>query len=785
MNVTRRFMMASSATLVALPVWAQGGVIYRDARAPAAARVRDLLGRMTIEEKAAQLRCIWYTKDKILDRKTAAFSPEKAAVEMPHGIGQIGRPSDTAGTPRYGSSPFREPADAIRFINDAQRYAVEHTRLGIPLLFHEEAAHGLAVKGATSFPIPPALGSTWDPALMEHVFTYVGRQARRRGATVVLAPVLDLIRDPRWGRSEEFYGEDPYLVGAFGTAAVRGLQGPGRPIGPDRVFATLKHFVHGTPQNGVNIGPSDMSERMLREAFLPPFARAIKEGHAAIIMPSYNEVGGVPSHANRHLLQEIGRNMLGFEGAYFSDYGGVEETAELHHMGKDKDDAAVLAMRAGVDANLPEGDAYRNIPALVQAGRIPIESVDAAVGRVLALKFEAGLFEQPYVDEARAVKVLADPAGPGLARAVAQKAIVLLKNDGILPLDPNRPMTLAVIGPNSVAPHLGGYAGLPDKAIGVLEGIQAAAGPRLKIEQADGVWITQRTSSGKPMAGGSVHRVPAGENDARISEAAALAARSDVVLLVVGDNEEVTRETTSPFAPGDRDSLSLFGDQDKLVDAILAAGKPVVALLLNGRPLSVTTLADKANALIEGWYLGEQGGNAVADVLFGKINPGGKLTVSIPRSVGDLPVYYDRHPSSRKNPYIEGKIQALFPFGHGLSYTTFDISAPRLAKPGIAVGEIAQVEVDVVNTGKTAGDEVVQLYIRDDVSSVPRPVLELRGFQRISLKPGEKRTVRFELAPDALAFWDIDMNFVVEPGTFTISAGASSASLKSTKLAVA
>jgi beta-glucosidase len=785
MNVTRRAILASTAILMTTPGWAQAGATYRDPRAPIADRVRDLLGRMTIEEKAAQLRCLWFAKDKIMVPATGAFSPEKAAVEMPHGIGQIGRPSDTAGTPYYGASPFRKPEDVVRFINDAQRFAVERTRLGIPLLFHEEAAHGLAVAGGTSFPIPPALGSTWDPALVERMFTHVGRQARARGATVVLAPVLDLMRDPRWGRSEEFYGEDPFLVGEFGLAAVRGLQGPVRPIGPDRVFATLKHFIHGTPENGINIGPADMSERTLRSTFLPPFAKAVKEGHAAIVMPSYNEVGGVPAHANRHLLQEIGREMLGFDGPYFSDYGGVEEIASLHHMGKDKGDAALLALEAGVDANLPDGDAFRTIPALVRAGRLPVAIVDAAVARILALKFEAGLFERPYLDADSAARALTDPAGAALARVVAQRAIVLLKNDGILPLDPGRAMTLAVIGPNGVQPHLGGYAGLPDKMVGVLEGLKATAGASLRIEQADGAWITQRDAQGRPLPGGQVHRVPAGGNDARIREAAALAARSDVVLLVVGDNEEVTRETTSPGAPGDRNSLSLFGDQDKLVDAVLAAGKPVVALLLNGRPLAVPTLVEKANALMEGWYLGEQGGNAVADILFGKVNPGGKLTVSIPGAIGDLPVRYDRQPSALKNPYIEGRVRPLFPFGHGLSYTSFDMSAPRLVRSTIAVGETATVEVDVVNTGKRPGDEVVQLYIRDDVSSVPRPVLELRGFRRVSLSPGERTTVRFALTPDALAFWTIAMRFAVEPGTFTISAGPSSASLKTATLTVA
>ncbi len=740
---------------------------------------------MTIEEKAAQLRGLAYRKAQILDLRTGAFSPEKAAVEMPHGIGQIGRPSDTVGMPGNAQVPFREPEDTVAFINDAQRYAVERTRLGIPMLFHEETAHGLAVKGATSFPIPPGLASTWDPDLVERIFTHVARQARGRGATVALCPVLDLIRDPRWGRSEEFFGEDPFLVGEFATAAVRGLQGRSRPIAADRVFSTLKHFVHGTPQNGINLGPSDMSERALRETFLPPFKKAIQDAHVAIVMPSYNEVGGVPSHANRHLLQEVGRNLLGFEGPYFSDYNGIEMLATLHHMAEDKDEAAVLAMRAGVDCNLPEGEAYADLPALVQAGRIPIESVDAAVARVLALKFEAGLFEHPYVDPARAARVLADPAGPPLARLAAQKAIVMLTNDGILPLDRSRHLKLAVIGPNSVEARLGGYSGLPDKAVGVLEGLKAAIGPAMTIEQADGAWITQPDSHGQRSPTHYARPVPPADNEARIKEAAALAARSDVVLLVVGDNEQITRETLSGGTPGDRDMLTLFGDQDRLVEAVLAAGKPVVALLLNGRPLSVTTLADKANALLEGWYLGEQGGNAVADVLFGKVSPGGKLTVSIPRSVGDLPVFYNRHPSSVPNRYIETRSKALFPFGHGLSYTTFEVSEPRLVKASIAIGETAQVEIDVANTGSRLGDEVVQLYIRDDVSSVPRPVLELRGFERVTLKPGERKTVRFALTSDALAFWGADMDFVVEPGTFTISAGPSSASLKSTKLTVA
>lgn len=785
MFVTRRALMASTAALAAItPGRAAAADMYRDRRASTSDRVRDLLGRMTLEEKAAQLCCIWFTKDRIIDPATGDFSPEKAAVALPHGVGQIARPSDTAGMPSFFRQPFRTSDDTIRFMNAAQRYAVEKTRLGIPLIFHEETAHGLAVKDATSFPVPPALGSTWDPELVEQVFTFVARQARTRGVTVGLSPVLDLIRDPRWGRNEEFFGEDPHLVGEMGLAAVRGLQGRTRPIGPDRVFATLKHLVHGTPLNGLNTSPSDMSERELREVFLPPFARVVKEGKAAIMMPSYNEVGGVPSHANRHLLQEVGRKLLGFDGAYFSDYGGIEEISSLHHMGNDNDDAAVLAMAAGVDGNLPDGVAYGNLAALVRSGRVPEASLDAAVSRVLAMKFEAGLFENPYVDERRAARILKEPAAVVLARRAAQRSLVLLTNDGTLPLDPAKATKLAVIGPNAVEPRLGGYSGVPIKAVGVLEGIVAAAGRSMTVEHADGVWITQPDDRGERLPNRPARPVPTSDNDARIAEAVALAARSDVVLLVVGDNEQVTRETTNPSAPGDRNSISLYGDQDKLIDAVLATGKPVVALLLNGRPLAIPKLAAGAKALLEGWYLGEQGGHAVADVLFGKVNPGGKLTVSFPSSIGESPSYYNRHPSADRNPYVEGHRRPLFPFGHGLSYTSFDVSAPRLMQASIAPTDVFAVEVDVANTGMRDGDEVVQLYIRDMVASVPRPVLELKAFRRVALKAGERQTIRFDLGPDALAFWDIDMNWSVEPGAFKISAGNSSAKLKHATLTV-
>lgn len=782
MRMTRRTLLTTTGLAIAFPGLAASNPIYKRVNMPVPQRVRDLLRRMTLEEKVAQLCSMWMTKASIME-ETLVFSPERAAKAIPHGIGQIARPSDTAGSQHFQTRSYREPEDAVAFVNAVQRYAVERTRLGIPVLFHEETAHGLAVKGGTSFPIPPALGSTWDPMLVEQCFAVAARQGRRRGITVGLSPVLDLVRDARWGRSEEMFGEDPFHVATMGAAAVRGLQGTSRPIGPDHVFATLKHFIHGMPQNGLNIGPSDMSERTLRETYLPPFRAAIG-AKAAIAMPSYNEVGGVPSHANPYLLHGVGRSLLGFQGTYFSDYSGVGEIASLHGMAEDDEGAAILAMRAGVDADLPDGSTYRKLGKLVRAGRVPQASVDAAVARILALKFEAGLFENPYVDPGRASSILNDPQAAELARLSAQKAVVLLKNDGVLPLDGAKGLRIALIGPNSVTPMLGGYSGWPQTAVGVLDGLRQA-GMNVAIEQSDGVWLTPPVPAGMRPEVPAIRKVPANENQMRINAAVEVAKRADVIVLVVGDNEQVTREAVAASLPGDRNSLGLYGDQDALVEAMLGCGKPLVAVLLNGRPLAVNRLAESANALIEGWYLGEQGGNAVADVLFGKVNPGGKLAVSIPRSVGELPVFYNRHPSADKVPYVEGKRTPLYPFGHGLSYTTFELSAPRLSKERIGRNETFSVEVDVANMGQRDGEEVVQIYVRDVVSSVPRPVLELKAFRRLLVTAGTKTTVRFEIGPDALAFWDASMKWSVEPGTFMISAGNSSDRLKSAKLVVA
>ena len=781
--VTRRAFLASVAVAAPAVAFGQAGgkALYRDRHAPIEERVRDLLGRMTLEEKVAQMRCLWMTKTKLCDKD--AFSPTKAQPFLADGIGQIAQPGDSIGTSSYPKQDFRAPEQAITFVNAVQRHLVQNTRLGIPALFNEETAHGLKAQGATIFPNPLALGSTWDTGLVEQAFSVAAREARLRGATVALSPVLDLARDPRFGRVEEFFGEDPYLVARMGIASVHGQQGRIRPLGRDKVYVTLKHFVHGVPQNGLNLAPSDVSERTMREIFLVPFEQVIRKADPAIIMPSYNEVQGVPAHASIELLQHTGRERLGFKGAYFSDFGGVAMLAGEHKVAANNDEAAILAVTAGVDSEMPDGETYANLPDLVRAGRVPVSRIDESVARILALKFEAGLFENPYIDPMKGIRDVNTAADIQLARKVAQKAIVLLKNDGLLPLDPNAAIKLAVIGPNAVEPLFGGYSGENAKAVGVLAGIKAAAGKRMTVEHAEGVRIINRATSGVT-AIRPIRPVDPAENAARIAEAVKLAERSDVIMLALGDAPEITREAISIAVPGDRRTLGLYGDQDALVEAMIATGKPIVALLVNGRPLTVNRLAEKANALVEGWYMGQEGGNAFADVLFGKVNPGGKLTVTFPAAVGDLPVYYNQHPSAKLRRYVEGRREPLFPFGHGLSYTQFEMSEPRLAKAQIGVGDSVAVEVDVTNIGTREGDEVVQLYLRDEVSSVPRPVLELCGFERVTLKAKEKRTVRFTLDDEALAFWNIDMKRVVEPGTFKIHAGPSSAKLKAAKLTV-
>jgi beta-glucosidase len=758
----------------------QGRPVYRDASATVEARVEDLLGRMTPEEKLAQITAIWDQKRDLLDAK-GEFDAARRRQRYPAGLGHFARPNDLTGSGTNPiTTPYRDTRRTVNLINAVQRDAVRNTRLGIPVLFHEESLHGYAARGATHFPQAIALASSWDPDLLTRVFTVAGREVRARGVHLVLAPVVDVGRDPRWGRIEETYGEDPYLVGELGVAAVRGFQGDALPLAPGKVFATLKHMTgHGQPEAGTNVGPASVSERVLREVFFPPFEQAVKRTNVMSVMPSYNEIDGVPSHANIWLLTQILRKEMGFKGAVASDYWGIAQLQELHHVEPDLIGAAVRALNAGVDFDLPNGNAYEKLPEALAAGRVTQSQIDEAVRRMLRLKFLAGLFENPYGDAKAAEAITANTEARALAEEAARRAAILLKNDGTLPLKADGLKTLAVIGPNAAVAEIGGYSNVPAHTVSLLEGIRTRVGDRVKVVTAEGVKITDKGD----WHGDEVVLANPAQNRTRIQEAVQVARDADAIVLAVGGNGATSREAWADNHLGDRSSLDLIGEQNELARAMFALGKPVVVVLIHGRPNSVVEIAEKANAIVEAWYPGQEGGTALAAILFGDANPGGKLPITIPRNVGQVPYAYNSKPSSHRGYLFDDKAP-LFPFGFGLSYTTFEIGAPALSAPKIGRDGTVTVKVDVRNTGKVAGDEVVQLYLRDVVSSVTRPIKELRGFKRVTLAPGAATTVEFKLDANAFALYDKDMKRVVEPGAFEIMVGADSVKLKSVTLEV-
>lgn len=759
---------------------------YQNAALPTARRVDDLLARLTLEEKVAQMLSIWNAKRQITDAK-GRFDPTRAPEWFRVGIGRIERPSDGHGA--------RAQAE---FTNAIQRWVKDHTRLGIPVIFHEEALHGLQGQEATSFPQAIALASTWNPDLVERVFTAVAQEVRARGAQQVLAPVVDVARDPRWGRIEETYGEDPYLVARLGLAAVRGFQGGGRTIPAQRVIATLKHMTgHGQPESGTNVGPAPLGERTLREFFFYPFEVAVKQGHARSLMPSYNEIDGIPSHANRWMLRDVLRKEWGFDGTIVSDWQAISQLAGRHRVAATGADAARQALAATVDVELPDVETYHTLVGQVKQGTVPEAAINDAVRRLLREKLELGLFENPYVDPDRADQISGSAATRPLALEAARQAIVLLQNrGGLLPLQVAETRRVAVIGPHVAEVMLGGYSGVPRHSVSILEGIRKRLGADAAVTHAEGVRLTEDsafTRDPQPLVGGtrsqarwSADRVVLADpaaNRRRIAEAVALARDSDVAIVVVGDNEQTAREAYAENHLGDRAELRLFGQQEELVRAVLDTGKPTVLVLINGRPPALPELAERAPAILEGWYLGQEGGTAVAEVLFGDVNPSGKLPVSFPRSVGQLPLFYNRKPTALRG-YLFDSTRPLFPFGHGLSYTTFSYSAPTVAPARIPANGRATVSVEVTNSGSRAGDEVVQFYLRDEVSRATRPVMELKGFQRITLAPGERRVVTFELGPEQLSYHGPEMKRVVEPGRFQVMTGGSSDAVKSVALDV-
>ncbi|MGA3260056.1 MAG: CIA30 family protein [Bryobacteraceae bacterium] len=748
---------------------AQPAPKYRDPKLTIDERVADLLSRMTLEEKVAEI-CGGDPANASLIDTTGTYKPDQANLAF-HGL--------------YDDDSTYTPRQAAILRNAVQRYFREKTRLGIPWLFMSEALHGFMANGSTSFPLTLSLASTFDPALVRRVFTAAGDEARSAGVAQVFTPVLDIARDPRWGRTEETYGEDPYLVSRMAVAAITGLQGDDFHIDNHHVMATAKHFaVHGQPEGGTNAAPGNYSERIIRENFLVPFQAAVQEAHVGSIMASYNEIDGIPSHINHWLLGRVLRQEWGFGGYITSDGDGLQMLVETHHVAANMSEAARLALATGVDFDLSDGSVYRTLIDQVKDGAVPESLVDRAAGRLLAAKFRLGLFEDPYTDPAYTEKITSGPEHRKLAIEAAQKAVVLLKNTGnLLPLDLGKLKTIAVIGPNAADVHIGGYAREPGHGVSILDGIRERVGSSAKVVYAEGCQITTAKQGWRGWLANNVKLADPQAQVEKVAAATELARKADVAILVVGENESTNREAWGEYHLGDRDSLDLLGAQNDLVKSVVETGTPTVVLLINGRPLSINYIAEHVPAILEGWYLGQEGGTAAANVLFGDVNPGGKLPITFPHTVGALPDFYNHKPTDDRT-YAFSTRKPLYPFGYGLSYTTFKFENLRVEPAQIEIGGVAKASVDVTNTGSREGDEVPQLYLHQRVASVTQPVMQLKGFERITLKPGEKRTVEFTINSAMLSILNTDMHRVVEPGIFDVMVGPSSADTKKVALKV-
>ena len=738
--------------------------IYRDTTQSTTDRIADLIGRMTTEEKVAQVTAVWADKHR-MEGDNYTFDASKAAEIMPHGIGHITRPSELSG----GGEPGRTGNEEIEYVNAIQRWLIENTRLGIPALMHEESLHGLAAKDATSWGQPISVAASFNRELTRRLYATAARQAASRGAHVVLTPVVDVARDPRWGRVEETLGEDPYLAAQIGLQAVLGFQGDDDKWDEGEVFATLKHMAgHGEPEGGNNIGPAHISERTLREVFLYPFRYIVDNGRVRNIMASYNEVNGVPSHANGWMLNTVLRDEWGYEGAVVSDYFAVKELHTRHAVAASLKEAAIRAISSGVDIELPDREAFPYLVEAVNKGELDEAILNRAVGRILKQKFDRGLFENPYTEPGTALSN--SPEDDALVREAGTEAMILLKNDGLLPLSTGEELTIAVVGSNADKVLLGGYSDEPQHFITLRQGLEAyVADHGGSVIYSEGTRLTEPGSWYKD----TVTAVSLEEDRQRIKQAVSDVADADVIILAVGGNELTSREAWAESHMGDRPSLELMGTQNELIDALAALDKPMVGLVFGGRPLNISNLVEKSDAVFQCFYLGQETGHSVADVLFGDVSPSGKLPISIPRSAGHIPAYYNYKPTARRG-YLFEDVSALYSFGYGLSYTQFEFSAPSLDATQIPSDGSTTVSVAVTNTGEVAGKEVVQLYIRDEYSTVTRPVKELKGFEKVYLEPGETKTVTFQIGKEELEYLNQDMEYTVEPGTFQIMIGNSS-----------
>lgn len=762
----------------------------KDAAQSPAERTKDLLARMTTEEKIGQLTQPfgWKMYDKQPDG-TIAFSEEFKKQVRAGGIGSL------YGTLR--ADPWTEvtlenglsPEEGARAVNEIQRYAIEESRLGIPILFGEECSHGHMAIGATVFPVPLLIGSTWNVPLYEEMCRAVALETRSQGGAATYSPVLDVVRDPRWGRTEECFGEDPYMIGEMATAAVKGLQGESLD-GEASLIATLKHFVaYGASEGGRNAGPAHIGKCELHEVDLYPFRKGVEAG-AMSIMPAYNEIDGVPCTSNDELLNGVLREEWGFDGFIITDCGAINMLAWGHDVAADGAEASAMSLKAGIDMEMSGAMFAVHLQEALDRGLIAEADLDKAAGRVLEAKFKLGLFDRPYVDPAVAAKVIGSEEHATLAREIARQGIVLLKNEGgVLPL--SKPELgggkVAVIGPNADNGYnqLGDYTSPQPKehVVTLLSAIREAIGED-SVLYAPGCRI---------------------QGDSREGFASAIAAaeQADVVVLALGGSSArdfgegtIDLRTGASVVSGlamsemecgegiDRTGLHLMGVQLELAQAIHQLGKRLVVVYINGRPIVEPWIDEHADAILEAWYPGQEGGGAIADILFGDVNPSGRLTISVPKHVGQLPVYYHGKRSRGKR-YLEMDVKPRYPFGYGLSYTTYEYSDLKLSSEQIGADDEVTATVNVTNTGAVAGTEVVQLYVGDKVSSVTRPAKELKGFTRVALEPGETKAVSFAIGREQLQMLDRNLKPVVEAGEFEIMVGRNVEDVISAALIVA
>ena len=767
--------ITSSITIVLLVVWGAHGraqsvdSIYRDQDQPIEERVESLLSQMTLQEKVNQLLSNYVRVDVDDDGGLAIESTFRE--QLGNGLGSV----------QYVNLTLDAAQDAD-FSNMIQRHVRENTRLGIPVLLGGEALHGLIARNATTFPQAIALASTWDPSLVNRVYTLAALQARSRGNHVMYTPVLDLARDPRWGRMEETYGEDVHLVTQMGLAATTGLQGGGELVGSDSVVSAPKHLAgYGQADGGRNFAPTSIPPRIFQEEILEPFRQAVTKANVWGIMPSHSEIDGVPAHGNEWLLNDLLRQDWGFRGMVVSDYHDIHRLNILHRVAASEEEAVLLALKSGVNLDQPRGESYVFLPQALAAQPEYMPYLDQRVREVLRVKFMLGLFENPYVDKQKAIAVQDDPTNRALALEAAEKAVILLKNENsLLPLDKDELTRIAVIGPNAGETVLGGYTYRGKRVQSIYDGLREyLADTDIEVNFAQGCGITSENAFTQLEAGEiadhRIYTIPYEQEAETIAAAATLASTSDVAIVAVGDNYFTSREAFfTRGALGDRGDINLVGNQDALVKAVIDTGTPTIVVLIHGRSLSINYINEHAHAIVDGWYLGDETARAVATTLFGENNPGGKLVVTVPRSSAHVPAYYSQRFSGNWKDYLFEDGPPLFPFGYGLSYTGFELSEIRLSDQSIAPSDSVAVTLDVTNTGDMHGDEVVQVYLRDVVGSTTRPDKALKAFKRVALEAGETKSIELTLEPAAFEMIDIAHNRVIEPGEFKVFVGTSS-----------